>query len=296
MRHIIAFFVLLASATDSCTSVQNTPSTPPKPPFQLTHEEQQNVDRLLARWEQWNAGAKTFDCRFKRWDYDNLFRPKNEQRLVELGSIKYVAPDRCLYKVNITEKDGRELPIDDMRAEHWAFDGKSIIEVNSLRRQVIEHRLPPGLGSKLLDGPLTFSSFPTGLFSFMFGISATAGPFGTKAKDLKEQYYLREVTPANRRDQIWLEAYPRSSQSVYWCKRLQLIFLAKDMSPVAMRIEEPTGRSGAAVVYSFFAIRVNDQTMPSAGDPFHAPTPMGWQKIVEEAPSSALQAPRTTSQ
>ena len=203
--------------TASCTS---TPSVKLDPPFKSTPDEEKNVDRLLARWEQWNAGAKTFDCRFKRWVYDAVFGRPDEPRFVELGSIKYAAPDRWMFRVDTTEENRKEVPIDPRRAEHWIFDGKSIVDFDHAKKQVVEHKLPPNLqGKRLIDGPLTFPMFSAGLFWWIKGPPEppTPGPFNAKAKDLKEQYYIREITPADKRDQIWLEAYPRSTELPQVC-------------------------------------------------------------------------------
>jgi TIGR03009 family protein len=288
MRHIIAFFMLLASAADSCTSVPNTPSTSPKPPFQLTHEEQQNVDRLLARWEHWNAGVKTFDCRFKRWAYDGVFGQPNEPRLVELGSIKYAAPDRCLFRVDTAEENGKEVPIADSRAEQWSFDGKSLTEWRYPMRQIIEHKLPAGFqADRFVNGPLTFPYPLVG--SLLFGSRSFEPtgpmPFSAKAEDLKRQYYIRKTdSPAELKDQICLEAYPRTAAVAAWHQRIQLIFRASDMSPLAMNIIQPNGKD--RIVYQFFNAAVNAPPTPSADDPFHAPIPKGWQKIVENASAS----------
>ena len=52
-RHRWVLLLLLAS----CAS---TPASKPPVPFRLTPDEQTSVDRLLDRWEQWNAGVKTF--------------------------------------------------------------------------------------------------------------------------------------------------------------------------------------------------------------------------------------------
>ena len=74
------------------------------------------------------------------------------------------------------------------------------------RRQVKEHKLPPELqGGRLVDGPLAFG-FPAALFSrissfFHSGppLPARPFPFAANAKELKQQYYVRIVTPADRR-------------------------------------------------------------------------------------------------
>ena len=282
MRRIACLIVMLVLTA----SRSSAPTAPPTPPFKLTGEEEQKVDRLLARWEQWNAGLKTFDCRFKRWTYDTVFGRPDEAAFVELGTIKYAAPDHGLFRVDTADENGKEVAIEPRRAEHWAFDGKSVFEVNSVKRQVIEHRRPRELqGSRLVDGPLSFL-FPIGQLYCLTDAAEPNHPpipFGAKARDIKRQYYLRTITPADRRqDEIWLEAYPRSSGFACWYQKFQLklIFSAKDMSPVAIQIVQPCGR-GDYAVYRFYDISLNALPTPPGDDPFHPAVPYGWQKIVE---------------
>jgi TIGR03009 family protein len=275
--------VLLLAA--SCAPVKAANVKLP-PPFQATLDEEKNVDCLLAHWEQWNAGVKTFDCRFKRWTYDTVFGRPDQPTRVDFGTIKYAAPDHSLFRVDQTEKNGKYVPVEDVRAEHWVFDGKSIIEYNHVRKQVIVHQVAANFQrSNLVDGPLAFP-FPAGLFSnCFFGSPASVIPFSGKSKLLREQCYIREITPpADRHDQIWLDAYPRSSQFGCNFQKLQLIFRASDMSPVAMKIVQSNGKD--CTVYQFFDIAVNTPSPPPDGDPFQAVRPVGWQKIIEE-PSAA---------
>ena len=284
MRRINWLFLALL-LTASCTA---GPDVKLAAPFKQTPDEEQKVDRLLARWEQWNAGVKTFDCRFKRWTYDAVFGRPDVPRFVELGTLRYAAPDKWLFQVDKSEKDGKEVPIDDRRAEHWAFDGRSIIEYDHVKRQMIEHKLPANFQSKrLVDGPLTMPIYSAGLFWFGLGLSQSEpvapAPFGAKAKDLKEQYYLRDITPAKQHDQIWLEAYPRSSRLAANHQRLQLIFSAADMSPIAMqtRAAERKGRGQVSVLRRCRKRPTNASTASSFVPQF----PFGWQKIVEESPT-----------
>jgi len=277
MMRRIGWPVAILLLTASCAPVKTVKLSLP---FKSTPDEEKNVDRLLARWEQWNAGVKTFDCQFKRWVYDTVFGRPDQPKSVDLGSIKYAAPDRGLYRIDKTEQDGKEVPIEDARAEHWAFDGKSIIECNHVKQQIIEHKLPPNFqGTKLVDGPLAFA-FPAGVFSSIFGAPARPYPFAAKAKELKEQFYIREITPpAARRTEIWLEAYPRSSRIAAAFQKLQLIFRASDMSPYAMKMVQPNGKD--YIVYQFFAVAVNSPPPPPGDDPFHPAVPRGWQKIAD---------------
>ena len=110
----ITCLIAILLLTAACTPVK---AVELPPPFLSSPDEEKSVDRLLARWEQWNAGIKTFDCRFKRWTYDTVFGRADQPRYVDLGTIKYAAPDCELFRTDKTiDGNGPEVPIDDARA------------------------------------------------------------------------------------------------------------------------------------------------------------------------------------
>ena len=160
---------------------------------------------MLLLWEKRNTEVKTFDCRFKRWTYDTVFGRADQPKFIDIGSIKYAAPDRGMFRTDTTiDKNGREAPIEDTRAEHWISDGKSIIEYNHLKHQMIEHKLPPeAQGKAIADTPLPFL-------------------FGADAKKLRQRYFLHLVTPADVKGEIWLEAFPRFQQDAASFHQAQL--------------------------------------------------------------------------
>ena len=181
---------------------------------------------------------KTFDCRFKRWIYDTVFGRPDQPKFVDLGVIRYAAPDKGMFRVDTTEKGGREVAIEDARAEHWSRDGKSIIEYNHKKKQMIVHKLPPEMqGKAIADGPLPFL-------------------FGSTAETLKQRYFIRVVTPRDvQGQQIWLEAYPRFQQDAANFHHAQFIITDK-MEPFALKLIQPNGKD--YIVYQFFEIVIND--------------------------------------
>ena len=163
-------------------------------PSRSRPQEEAEVDRVLGLWEQRNRNVKTFDCEFKRWIYDVIFGPPDQPKFVDTGIIKYAAPDRGMFRVEKTEKDGKDVPIEDARAEHWISDGKSIFEYNHTKKQLTEHKLPPELqGKAIADSPLPFL-------------------FGADAKKLKQRYWIRIVTPDDVKDKIFLELFRATSR------------------------------------------------------------------------------------
>ena len=178
--------------------------------------------------------------------------------------IKYAAPDRGLFRLESSEKDGKETPIEDARAEHWICDGKSIWEYSPAKKQVIEHKLPPELqGKAIANSPLPFL-------------------FGAEAQKLKQRYFIRLVTPADVQGQIWLEAYPRYQQDAANFHHAIFIITTQGMSPFALRVVQPNGKD--YTVYQFYDVVVNDKLRMFKGDPFRPFTPWGWQMIPDESP------------
>jgi TIGR03009 family protein len=251
---------------------EQKPVEPPKAPFTLSPDEQAQVDRVLNLWEERNRGIKTFDCRFKRWTYDLVFAaPLPGQPLkpkfVDVGMIRYAAPDRGVYRVETTENDGAMAKVDDARAEHWISDGKSIFIFAPNKKQVIEQKLPAELqGKAIADGPLPFV-------------------FGAEAKKLKERYWIRLITPPDVKDQIWLSAYPRFQQDAGNFHHAEFIITTQKMEPYGLKLVQPNEKDFMA--YQFFDIVINDPLRLFKGDPFRPFTPLGWQKIVQEPPQPA---------
>jgi TIGR03009 family protein len=221
----------------------------PQPPFTLTPQEEAEVDRSLGLWEQHNRDVKTFDCRFKRWTYDVVFGPAGQAKFIDLGVLRYSAPDKGMFQVEATERDGKAVAVENARTEHWISDGKSIFEFNPGKKQLIEHKLPVELqGQAIADSPLPFL-------------------FGAKAQKLKQRYFIRLI-PTNTADQVCLEAFPRYQQDAANFHHAQFIINTRDMSPFALKLIQPNEKDH--MVYQFYDTVVNDSWRLFKGDPFRA--------------------------
>jgi TIGR03009 family protein len=259
--------VLVQRAAEPPAAAQPEQPRQPPPPFTLTPDEQAEVDRVLGLWEERNRSVKTFDCEFVRWTYDAIFGRPDQPKFVDTGIIKYAAPDRGKFRVEMTKRDGKDVPIEDNRAEHWISDGRSIFEFNHTKKQLIEHKLPPELqGKAIADSPLPFL-------------------FGSDAQKLKQRYWIKVVTPEGVKDKIYLRAYPRHQQEKANFDFAEFIIMTEGMSPYALNLIQPNKKD--RIAYQFYNIVVNDPLRLFKGDPFRAGLPSGWQKIVEAAPPTA---------
>jgi TIGR03009 family protein len=235
----------------------------------LTPQEEAQVDRILNVWQQRSAGVKTFECSFKRWEYDPVFprpdpdAPRDAPTFEEIGTIKYAAPDKGMFRVDKSVENGKIVAIAPGRAEHWICDGTSIYQYDQIKKQVIEQRLPPELqGKAIADGPLPFL-------------------FGAKAQSLKQRYVIRITTPAEvQGQQTWLEAFPRFQADAANFRRAELILTNQNMTPFALHLVEPNGKKRTS--YQFYEIVTNDPLRFFKGDPFRPTTPLGWKRILDE--------------
>jgi TIGR03009 family protein len=245
---------------------QPGPQQPPKPPFTLSADEQAQVDHVLAQWEKRNRDVKTFDCRFKRWTYDKVFGDANKPKFVDLGVIKYASPDRGLFRIEATERDGTEMQVEPARADYWMCDGKSVFIFAATKKQVIEQKLPPELqGKAISDGPLPFV-------------------FGAEADKLKQRYWIRLVPPpGDPAKLVCLLAFPRFQQGAANFHHVEFVITMPDMMPFGLKLVQPG--QNESMTYQFYDSVINDSFRLFKADPFRPFVPFGWQKVVEQTPA-----------
>jgi TIGR03009 family protein len=238
--------------------LQQLPPPPPQAPFQLTAQQEANLDWVLNAWQQRSAKVKTFECTFTRWEYDAVFGDPNKPSFVDEGEISYRAPDKGSFQVTKPKE----------RQERWVCDGESVYQYDYAKMQLIQHKLPPELqGKAIVESPLPFI-------------------FGAEAAKLKERYFLRIITPpAAQGQQTWLEAYPRLQQDAASFKWAELILTNKNMTPYALQTYAPNGQN--RTVYQLQKIVVNDP-LGILKNSFHPLTPPFWKKIVEEPPATQV--------
>jgi TIGR03009 family protein len=236
----------------------------PRAPFVLTPEQQ----RVLRAWEARAAKVKTFQADFTLRVYDGVFAEGEDEpppREYE-GQLKYVAPDKGWFKVY------------SKPAEHWVCDGQAIYQFDYRKKQLIVRPLPEEMrGKAISEGPLPFV-------------------FGMEAEKLMARYFMRIVTPPDIEGEIWLEAYPRYREDAANFRKVDIILDAQDLLPYAIQLHEPNGKSRKS-----YALRdpvVND-SLQIFKKFFEVPrTPLGWERVVEEAGVAAqpADAPRRQAQ
>lgn len=241
-------------------------------PFVLTPEEERALHQVLLRWEEATSRVKTLECRFTRFQYDPVFGPPNTPVAVDQGEIKYLAPNKGLFRV-FQPKD-----VTEPRAEQWICDGQAIYEFDYNQKQLIEYPLPPEAKERPMSaGPLPFV-------------------FGAKAGELRNRYYLRLVTPSHAQGQVWLEAWPKWQSDAANFQRATMIILWQDMTPFALELVEPNGKN--RTVFRFQDVKINAKNILDPLGLFEESwvkprTPPGWTRVVKELPAAeSAQRPR----
>ena len=258
----------------------------PRAPFTLTREHAALLDRVLVHWEKESDKVKTFRCRFIRYEYDPVWGPRNpNQPMTESdGQLKYAKPDKAMFRITeirhfVEPQRAGERATYKAKpgefGEHWVCSGSSIWEYNFKKSQLIEHRLPPEMrGKAIADGPLPFL-------------------FGAKAADMKARYWMRIITPANVKDQIWIEAFPKHRQDRANYQRVELILDLNSFLPKALQVYLPNKKN--RTVYSFYKTKINDRFGFLKADFSKPKLPRGWQKVVEPPPVARRPAPRAAN-
>ncbi len=199
------------------------------PPYALSPQQQSELDQVLSDWEKKNSEIRTFECKFTRLEYDPTFISDPLQAKTEChGEIKYAAPDKGSFRVT----DAFEFVADPAKqtynktsvapTEWWTCDGKSMFEVNYKAKQIVEQPIPPELqGKAISEGPLPFV-------------------FGAKADALRKRYFMQIITPPQfAKDQVWLEARPKTQKDAANFSKVELILTKPDLQPYAIQIFNP---------------------------------------------------------
>ncbi len=258
----------------------------PAEPFVLTAEQQRLLDGILKKWEQESGTVNTFSCTFGRWEVNETFGPPENNYLYSeaYGEIKYSSPDHGVYLVNKqTEWDPAKkayIPRTE-GLDHWVCNGKSIFEFNYKQKQLIERELAPEMqGKAITDGPLPFV-------------------FGTKADQLKQRYWMRDVTePSEVGKAVRLEAWPKFQRDAANFHHVIIMLDQKTFLPSALRIVQPDGKNTQD--YAFNNISKNNP-LAVIMSAFDAPRkPLTWTKVVIPAggdqPTPAAQPPAQAQQ
>jgi TIGR03009 family protein len=256
--------------------------------------ERQWIDDILQYWETSSDKVKTFECKFRRWDYDGGWvdpaTGKRQPRTYAEGAIKYAQPDKGLYHVEklvavmppaAPGDKPQQVEQNPDLGEHWVCDGEKIFSFEANKKQVTVSPLPAEMrGKAIADGPLPFL-------------------FGAKAQTIKARYWIRGLVAAegdkSKEGKYWLEAVPKSRQDAQNFKMVRIVLDQEKFLPESLEIFAPNydpPRNDARQSYVFLDRVARDapmlQQMIGAGlfnafqrQFFEPRIPVGWTKVVQ---------------
>ncbi|HEX4131040.1 MAG TPA: TIGR03009 domain-containing protein [Pirellulales bacterium] len=253
------------------------PPLPPQAPFVLTPQEQANLDLLLRAWEHHSGLIQTFSCEFTKHEYDAVWVEKPPFRKSKSeGELKFAKPDKGMYR--IVAIDGKKTD----EGDHWVCDGKAVYVKDYSTKEVKETRLPPELqGKSIADGPLPFV-------------------FGIEAEKLKKRYWMRIITPADVKGQVWLEAYPKYAHDAANFRHIEVALSDTDLTPLAIQIYQPQDESPKKKVTDVYSLRkitkngMVDRFLEFTRNFVSPSTPLGWKRVIDDSAltqRTAAQAP-----
>lgn len=264
------------------------PAWHPLPPA-----EQQVVNQILAAWEKQNAQIKTFKANFVRWEYDPVLGKPNMPYFITTGEVRFASPDKGLYQElkkgyaqpteNPTDTPKylpRQLPDgQDESGDHWVCTGSAVFHYEPTQKVLVKTMLPAEMqGQAIADGPLPFV-------------------FSAKAAKLQQRYWIRQLPPREKSDDVMLEFVPRFPDDLQNFIRAEVALSRKDVLPVMLRLDRLQQNVGTS--YTRWQIKdaeVNSMTnrMQAWMASFVQPKlPKGWREVTEDyrQPAAEVQQP-----
>jgi TIGR03009 family protein len=240
----------------------------------LTPAQHKHIDDILKYWEFKSSDVKRYRCVFRRWTYDPVFGPADPNTAASYceGEIKYSAPDKGLFRVQLMKKHvgGKYEDVQDgSEFDHWICDGQWVYYFDHQEKKLVQRQLPPEMrGKEIGKGPLPFL-------------------FNAKADDIKRRFWVHVVTPPNVSDEYHLEAVPRLQEEAANYKMVRVILAREDFLPKAMVVFERnfTPAVPSRTTYEFNQREVNFNILAEKLNLFHREffepaTPSGWTKQV----------------
>ena len=266
--------------------------------FPLSKEHQEYLAKVLDYWQHKSSTIKRSTASFRSWEYDPQlcqFRDPKTNKLVahkiQDGKIRFANPDKGQYEVEQMwvfepkkDANGQLQPAYNASQsksglEKWICDGKSIYEYDFQDSRLYETEIPAQLrGNEIVNSPLPF---------FLFG---------AKKELMLNRYWLRPVTPRSAKNEIWLEAYPKTLTDARNYKKLEIILSTEDWLPRSLHIYSPNydiAKNPQSRAYEFRDRRMNGQ-LTAIQDFFKVfvrpQKPLGWTWVKRDVvPETAKQ-------
>lgn len=147
---IVMCMILLVGGERGCqSSVEITKELDTKFPVP-TADEQAELDEILNKWQANAAECSQYSYRFRGWEYDSTFGPKDAPRRYEEGSLRLAMPNRWHYRVDKVmegqpgSRAGRtpSYSVRDADCDEMSWDGEWLSEASVRDRRIVRSQFP----------------------------------------------------------------------------------------------------------------------------------------------------------
>ncbi len=236
-----------------------------------TEDELKQLDDFLVRWEEFGKNVKRVSCEVHMREFDGVLQQNSKRPVAHTwGQFRFISPNKLMYHIR-----GEFVYTDEKPEGEWkegqnewmiVLNSKEFIQYDYKNKKVIV--FPVASEEQDMDLTMDNGQFP--LF------------FVAKADSLKDRFYMRIITPANKqKDEVWIEAFPRYARDAQQFRSITVILGMKDLQPTYMRRLGVNGKSRTDLTFKNVSVNKGLWKIEGTVEP-------GWTKEVREESFSIM--------
>lgn len=239
--------------------------------YKPTEEELNQLNDFLVRWEEFGKNVKRVSCEVHMREFDSVLQQNSKRPVAHTwGQFRFISPNKLMYHIRGEFVYSDEKPEGEWKEgqNEWmiVLNSKEFIQYDYKNKKVVV--FPVASEEQDMDLTMDNGQFP--LF------------FVAKADSLKDRFYMRIITPANKqKDEVWIEAFPRYCRDAQQFRSITVILGLKDLQPTYMRRLGVNGKSRTDLTFKNVSVNKGLWKIEGTVEP-------GWTKEVREEEFSIM--------
>lgn len=239
--------------------------------YKPTEEELNQLNDFLVRWEEFGKNVKRVSCEVHMREFDSVLQQNSKRPVAHTwGQFRFISPNKLMYHIRGEFVYSDEKPEGEWKEgqNEWmiVLNSKEFIQYDYKNKKVVV--FPVASDEQDMDLTMDNGQFP--LF------------FVAKADSLKDRFYMRIITPANKqKDEVWIEAFPRYARDAQQFRSITVILGLKDLQPTYMRRLGVNGKSRTDLTFKNVSVNKGLWKIEGTVEP-------GWTKEVREEEFSIM--------
>ncbi|MGN0909993.1 MAG: hypothetical protein ACI4NV_01070 [Thermoguttaceae bacterium] len=239
--------------------------------YKPTEEELNQLNDFLVRWEEFGKNVKRVSCEVHMREFDSVLQQNSKRPVAHTwGQFRFISPNKLMYHIRGEFVYSDEKPEGEWKEgqNEWmiVLNSKEFIQYDYKNKKVVV--FPVASEEQDMDLTMDNGQFP--LF------------FVAKADSLKDRFYMRIITPANKqKDEVWIEAFPRYARDAQQFRSITVILGLKDLQPTYMRRLGVNGKSRTDLTFKNVSVNKGLWKIEGTVEP-------GWTKEVREEEFSIM--------